>query len=191
MKTRKKISYLSVYICFLSLALFTLPAFYAQGSYISDYGYIHDYDFNYNYNQSNSNEQYYISPLMTSTQPYLYQNNYIGNYYPNNNYWSYFTNNSYTPLNVTCWTNNSYVSPGQPITWSTHVIGGSYGYHIYNWTGTDNPLSLNSSSINVSYQSSGVKFMNVTVSDPNGQSITAYCGSSIVGLYNYYPIYYR
>ena len=71
---------------------------------------------------------------------------------------------------------------GEPVTWSAYVYGG-YGNYSYTWSGTDNPLSLNANSINVSYGNSGTKNMSVTVWSSNGQTANAYCGQTTVGQY--------
>jgi len=153
---------------------------YSSNNYSNGYNYTHrNYPQNYNYNQ-----QYYLSPYITSTVPYpIYQNQsvpYYPNYYPSN----YNYNNN--QLSVSCSVSNLYSAQGQSVTWSAYVYGGGGGDYGYLWNGTDNPLSLNSSSINVTYGSPGIKNMSVTVSSNYGQSITAYCGQTTVGQsYNY------
>lgn len=189
MKTNHKILYLLALASCLIYVFLILPTADASGYYREDRS--HDY------NYGGYGEQYYISPLMTSTLPYsynnypYYSNNYT--YWPYDNYYAsnYYQNYNYSTLNVSCWVNSSYVYPNQPVTWTARVSGGLYHNYIYTWSGTDNPRSLNLNSINVTYQSPGVKTMNVTVTDANGQTTTAYCGSSVVGQY-YYPVpYYR
>lgn len=204
MKTKNK--YKPTFAYCLTLVFILMP-------YVSAYGY-------YPYDQNYYGAQYSISPLMTSTTPYGYQNynngyyaGYSSNYYdnnPSNNYqyqqpyynnnYSYspgyylaganssYYNNGYNPLSVSCYANNSYVTQNQPIRWTVNVSGGLTGYYSYSWKGTDNPLSLNLSSIAVSYQLPGVKTMSVTVIDPGGRTNTAYCGSATVGQNYYYPV---
>ncbi|MEI6480629.1 MAG: PKD domain-containing protein [bacterium] len=152
------------------------------------YNHLHNnYPPNYNYNQ-----QYYLSPYITSTAPYPIYQYQLNPYYPN--YYNY--NNS--SFSVSCAVSNLYSAQGQSVTWSAYVYGGGGGGYSYLWNGTDNPLSLNSSSINVTYGSPGIKNMSVTVSSNYGQSITAYCGQTTVYNYNnnynyninqYHPIY--
>lgn len=191
MKTRN--SYLFALIFGLALVFIVMPGMSAHGYY---------YDPSYG-------GQYTISPLMTSTLPYGYQtygngyyagysSSYYNNgYYPvNNNYPYYYAGANgtyydygYTGLSVNCSANTSFVMQNQPIRWSVNVSGGPTGYYFYNWKGTDNPLSLNSSTISVTYQLPGVKTMSVSVTDPSGRITTAYCGSATVGQY-YYPVPY-
>ena len=179
-------------LAFCSLLFFIFSS-NVYGYYRND----NNYD-RYNYDNYYSG-QYYISPLMTSTTPipYNYYDSSINNWpynYPPNYYlaggnYSYY-NYGYNTLSVSCYTNNSYVNTNQPVNWVARVSGGYNRNFFYNWSGTDNPLSLNSSSINVTYQSPGVKTMSVTVSDSFGQTGTAYCGSSVVNQsYYYYPYY--
>jgi len=213
MKSKYKISYLSALVFILTF--FSVANISIGASRYNNYN-------NPDYSRGSFVEQYYISPLMTSTSPYGYQNYsnngyyfgnnnfqynyppdyYLSNYnssylnsnyiYSNSNYNSNYNYNypyyNYSTIFVNCWVNNYTAYVGQPVTWASRVSGGGGGYYSYNWSGTDNPRSLNLGSINVSYQIPGTKTMNLTVIDQNGRSATASCGSATVGQ-SYYPNY--
>lgn len=122
-----------------------------------------------------------------------YYGHYYYNYYPYNNYYYnnypyyYSYNNWYQnyPMSASC--SAVYVNP-QYVTWQVTVYGGRSPYSYY-WSGTDNPISQNSSSINAYYTTTGLKSMNVSVSSSDGQRINAYCGS-VSFTSGRYPYYY-
>lgn len=169
-----------------ALVIFLLPqSTFANGGYNQYYNSHHPQQ-NYNYNQ-----QYYLSPYMTSTQPYptsqYFYPPYPSDYYSNNYYndgYNYGNNYYNSQMSVSCTANKPYAMQGEPVTWSVYASGG----RVYNylWNGTDNPMSLNASSINVSYGNYGIKSMSVTVWSSGGQSTTAYCGQVNVGVYQQY-----
>lgn len=156
----------------------------------------------YQHENYSSNQQYYLSPYMTSTQPYYIPQN----YYPNNQYYNYSGYNNgydnynggyyssynssynsfYNSLYVSCSVNKPFAVQNEPVTWTAHASGGSNRNYNYSWSGTDGPASLNSSSINVAYGGLGIKNASVTVWSSDGQRATAYCGQVTVG-YPQYP----
>ena len=166
---------------------------YSYGNYNNGYsGSTCNYNYPYN---NNYNQQYYLSPLMTSTVPYPvhqymqypnYNNGYNYNYNNYNN--GYYGNYGYSQLSVSCYANTSYVAQGQPVTWNASANGG-VGNYSYSWSGTDNPTSLNINSINVTYQNPGIKNMSVTVYSADGQTVTVSCGQATVSTYYNYPNY--
>jgi hypothetical protein len=84
-------------------------------------------------------------------------------------------------LTGSCVGSPSSVNVGQSVIWTANASGGS-GNYTYNWSGA---VTGNSSSVNNSYQTTGVKTATVTISDGN-QTITRNCsvnvGTAPVGL---------
>lgn len=97
--------------------------------------------------------------------------------------------NNYSPLRVTCNSNQSFGYNNNYITWTAYANGGSGYNYSYTWNGTDNPRSINVNSINVYYNSSGTKNMSVTVRSSDGQISSAYCGTVYINNYPYYQNY--
>ncbi|MEK7120614.1 MAG: PKD domain-containing protein, partial [Patescibacteria group bacterium] len=79
-------------------------------------------------------------------------------------------------LNVSCGVNSSTYQIGNNVNWYSNISGGSGSYN-YSWSGTDG-LSGNSSSINRSYSSVGIKTATIYVTSGN-QSAQATCQTNI------------
>lgn len=81
-------------------------------------------------------------------------------------------------MTASCYANASGVQIGNTVTWYSNVSGGN-GNYTYSWSG-DEGLSGNSSSANRSYQYTGTKYANLTVTDSSGRSANAQCSTSVI-----------
>ena len=119
-----------------------------------------------NYNSYNYNSAYNYNPY--SGSQYYYNNDYYNN---NNN--AYYNN---SPLYVNCNANTNSTNIGSNVIWQANVSGGN-GYYSYNWSGTDY-LSGYGKTLNVIYNSIGIKVASVIVTSGN-QSVTQTCSNSV------------
>jgi hypothetical protein len=154
------------------------------------------------YNNNNYNYQS-TAPTAAPVYAYNYPTQYYGSNYTYGNTYNppvyqqpvyqqptYYPTYQYQqPIYVSCTSNASYGTVGQPIGWTAYVTGGS-GYNTtYTWTGTDGMYG-NGQSVYFTYNTPGYKTASVTVYS-NGQSTTQNCSSSvsITGGYYAQPVY--
>jgi hypothetical protein len=135
---------------------------------------------NYYYTQPNYNYSvptYYVQPTNYTT-PYQYP------VYtqPTTYYYNQYTQPiSYAPtIQVACAADYTTVRPGMPVTWSAEALynNSSYGF-AYSWSGTEGLYGYQSSAI-MTYYSTGTKSAIVTVTAPNGETVSKVCTNSIV-----------
>ena len=121
---------------------------------------------------------YYQQPVYQPTPTYYQQPVYSTPPVDQSVYLSsaYYTQNQSGALTVSCSPAISYSNVGGPVSWTSNVSGGIAPYH-YSWGGTDNPADQDSPSINVFYQSPGVKDLTVSVTSADGQTVSSDCGT--------------
>ncbi len=98
--------------------------------------------------------------------------NVYGNNYQYTNYNNYQYYQSYPQLAVSCVANTTYVSVGQPVTWSASATGGN-GFYNYSWSGSDG-ISGTGQALYYTYTNTGSKIAYVTVNS-NGMTLTQPC----------------
>ncbi|MCX6722239.1 MAG: PKD domain-containing protein [Candidatus Staskawiczbacteria bacterium] len=84
---------------------------------------------------------------------------------------------NWPPLSATCSASPHSAIQNQEVNWSVTATGGD-GSYSYSWAGDDS-LSGNSSSIQKTYLTTGIKVATVTVTDSTGNSTVAQCNAPI------------
>lgn len=82
------------------------------------------------------------------------------------------------PIHVECDANRERIQANSSVTWNAYVWGGEGDYD-YEWSGDEN-LSGNNESVRISYENSGTKDAQVTVTDSSGETENASCQNSVV-----------